>query len=62
MKFHAYVKFTPHPRNLDGTSPPSDKMLKEFGFAKVNIAIANALTAIANTPAAAPPPESITIE
>jgi hypothetical protein len=46
---------------LDGTSPPSDKMLKEFGFAEVNTAIANALTTLANTPAAAPASETITI-
>jgi hypothetical protein len=37
-------------------------MLKEFSFAEVNTAIANAFTAIANTPAAAPPPETVTIE
>jgi hypothetical protein len=50
---HTYVKFIPHPRSLDGTSPPTEDMLKEFGFVEVNTAIANALTAIANTH---PPP------
>jgi hypothetical protein len=58
---HTYVKFIPNPCSLDGTSPPSDEMLKEFGFAEVNTAIANTLTALANTPAAASTSETITI-
>jgi hypothetical protein len=37
-------------------------MLKEFGFVEVNSTIANALTAIANTPSAVPPLEIVTIE
>jgi ABC-type uncharacterized transport system ATPase component len=48
-----YIKYTPHPRSLDGTSPPSKEMLHEFGFSKVNIALASALTAITNTARAA---------
>jgi hypothetical protein len=55
------VKFTPHPRNLDRTSPPSNEMLKEFGFAKVNTAISNTLTTLANTPTVAPTSELVTI-
>jgi hypothetical protein len=58
---HMYVKFIPNPRSLDGTSPPSDKMLKEFGFAEVNTAMANALTALANTPIATPASETVMI-
>jgi hypothetical protein len=45
---HTYVKFTPHPRSLNGTSLPSEASLKEFGFSEVNIAIANALNVISN--------------
>jgi hypothetical protein len=60
--FHTYVKFTPHPRSLDGTSPPTEEMLKEFGFSEVNMAIANTLTAIANTPGTLPAPEAVTME
>ena len=45
---HTHVEFTPHPRSLDGTSPPSEASLKEFGFIEVNIAITNALNVISN--------------
>jgi hypothetical protein len=45
---HTYVKFTPHPQSLDGTSPPSEASLTEFGFKEVNTAIANTLTGISN--------------
>jgi hypothetical protein len=45
---HMHVKFTPHPRSLDGTSPPSEASLKEFGFFEVNTAIANAFNVITN--------------
>ena len=55
---HTYIKFIPHPCSLDGTSPPIDEMLKEFKFAEVNTAIANALIAIVNTPATLPVPET----
>jgi DNA topoisomerase VI subunit B len=47
-----YTKFTPHPRSLDGTSPPTEEMIREFDFSKVNSALANALTAITNSSAA----------
>jgi hypothetical protein len=59
---HTYIKFTPHPRSLDGTSSLTDEMLKELGFAEVNTAIANALIAIVNTPATLPVLEAVTIE
>jgi hypothetical protein len=60
--FHTYFKFTPRPRSLDGPSPRIEEMLKEFGFSEINMAIANALTAIANTPATLPAPEAVTME
>jgi hypothetical protein len=60
--FHTYVKFIPHPRSLDGTSPPTEEMLKEFGFSEINTAIANTLTAIANIPTTQPAPEAVTME
>lgn len=44
-----YIKYTPHPRSLDGTNPPSEELLREFGFSEVNTALANAFTAISNT-------------
>jgi hypothetical protein len=64
---HMYAKFTPHPRSLDGTSTPTAELLCEFGFSKVNTAIANALTAISNSgtwtiSASKPPTPSVTLE
>lgn len=47
-----YIKFTSHPKSLDGTCPPFEDMLREFCFSKVNMAIANALTVINNSKAA----------
>jgi hypothetical protein len=46
---HMHVKFTVHPRSLDGTSPPSEASLKEFGFSEVNTAIASAISVITNS-------------
>jgi hypothetical protein len=46
---HMYIKYTPHPRSLDGTSPLSKELLREFGFSEVNTALENALTTISNT-------------
>jgi hypothetical protein len=45
---HMHVKFTPHPRSLDGTNPPSKASLREFGFSEVNTAITNAINVITN--------------
>jgi hypothetical protein len=64
---HMYVKFTPHPRSLDGTSPPIANLLQEFVFFEVNTAITNTLTAISNsgigtTTASKPPNLSVTLE
>jgi hypothetical protein len=46
-----YAKFTPHPRSLDGTNPPTADLLREFGFSEVNTAIANAITTLNNSEA-----------
>ena len=43
-----YVTFCLHPRSLDGTSAPSEEVLKEFGFLDVNNAIVGAMVVIAN--------------
>jgi hypothetical protein len=59
---HTYVKFSPRAESLGGPRPPADEMFKEFSFVEVNTAITNALTAIANTPATAPPLETVIIE
>jgi hypothetical protein len=64
---YMYVKFIPHPRSLDGTSPPTADMLQEFGFSEVNMAIANELIAISNSgigtaTASKPPNPSATLE
>ena len=56
-----YITFRPHPRNLDGTSPPSEEVLKEFGFLDVNNAIVGAMAAIANQ-TTTQQPHSISLE
>ena len=45
-----YVKFTPHPRSLDGLAAPSKAQLKEFGFTDINIALAGMVEALRNAP------------
>ena len=32
---YKYIKYTLHPRSLDGTSPPLEEMLHEFGILEV---------------------------
>jgi len=44
------ITFHPHPRSLDGSNAPSDKILKQFGFLDHNTALAGAMTAMANQP------------
>jgi hypothetical protein len=46
---HMYAKFTPHPRSLNSTSPPSTDLLREFGFSEVNTALANMIIALNNS-------------
>ena len=43
-----YVKFTPHPRNLDELAAPSEAQLKEFGFTDINNALAGMVEALRN--------------
>jgi hypothetical protein len=50
--FRMHERCTPHPRNLDGTSCPTEQLLKEFGFTDINTAIVNAMTGISNQPTA----------
>ena len=40
-----YVKFTPHPRSVDGLAAPSEAQLKEFGFTDINNALAGTVEA-----------------
>ena len=50
-KIHnSHVTFTPHPKSLEGTLPPSDEQQKLFGFCDINTALANTLEAIQNAP------------
>jgi hypothetical protein len=49
---HKYVRFNPHPYNLDGTAAPSDEALHEWGFHDVNTALASIVEAIENATAA----------
>lgn len=45
-----YVDFSPHPRSLDGTNPPSVEELKKLGLMDVNSAAMNAVIAMENAP------------
>ena len=45
-----YVKFTPHPRSLDGLAAPSKAQLKEFSFTDINNALAGMVEALRNAP------------
>ena len=50
-KIHnSQVSFTPHPKNLEGTMPPSEEQQKMFGFCNINTALVNTLEAIQNAP------------
>ena len=50
-KIHnSYVTFTPHPKSLEGTLPPSYEQQKQFGFCDINTALVNTLEAIQNAP------------
>ena len=43
-----YVKFTPHPRNLDRFAALCEAQLKEFGFTNINNALAGMVEALRN--------------
>ena len=47
---NSHVTFTPHPKSLEGTLPPTEEQQKIFGFCDINIALANNLEAIQNAP------------
>ena len=51
LRIHnSHVTFTPHPKSLEGSLPPSDEQQKLFGFCDINTALANTLEAIQNAP------------
>ena len=47
---NSHVTFTPHPKSLEGTFPPSEEQQKQFGFCNINSALVNTLEAIQNAP------------
>ena len=50
-KIHnSHVTFTPHPKSLGGTLPPTEEQQKQFGFCDINTALVNTLEAIQNAP------------
>ena len=50
-KIHnSHVAFTPHPKSLEGTMPPTEEQQKLFGFCDINTALVNTLEAIQNAP------------
>ena len=50
-KIHnSHVTFTPHPKSLEGTLPPTEEQQKQFGFCDINSALVNTLEAIQNAP------------
>ena len=51
LRIHnSHVTFTPHPKSLEGTLPPTDEQQKQFGFCDINTALVNTLEAIQNAP------------
>jgi hypothetical protein len=42
------VRFNPHPRSLDGTAPPPEDTLREWGFRDVNTALVSTVEALEN--------------
>ena len=48
--FDQHVSFTPHPRSLAGSLPPSQEEKEKLGFCDINTAMANTLAAIQNAP------------
>ena len=50
-KIHnSHVTFTPHPKSLEGTLPPTEEQQKQFGFCDINSALVNTIEAIQNAP------------
>jgi hypothetical protein len=44
----SYVEFIPHSKSLEGSSPPTEEKLKEYGFCDNNIALVNTIEALEN--------------
>jgi hypothetical protein len=44
----SYVEFTPHPKNLEGTVPPTEEKLKQYEFCDNNTALVNTIEALEN--------------
>jgi hypothetical protein len=44
----SYVEFTPHPKSLEGSSPPTEENLKKYGFCDNNTALVNTIEALEN--------------
>jgi hypothetical protein len=44
----SYVEFIPHPKSLEGSSPPSEEKLKLYGFCNNNTALINTIEALEN--------------
>ena len=50
-KIHnSHVSFTPHPKSLEVTIPPTEDQQKQFGFCNINSALVNTLEALQNAP------------
>ena len=51
LKIHnSHVTFTPHPKSLGGSLPPTEEQRKQFGFCDINSALVNTIEAIQNAP------------
>ena len=46
--YNSHFTFTPHPKSLEGTLPPTEEQQKLFGFCNINSALVNTLEAIQN--------------
>jgi hypothetical protein len=44
----SYVEFIPHPKSMEGTSPPIEENLKKYGFCDNDTALVNTIEALEN--------------
>ena len=44
----SYVEFTPHSKSLEGTVPPTEEKLKQYGFYDNNTTLVNTIKALDN--------------
>ena len=50
-KYHnSHVTFSPHPKSLEGTLPPTEEQQKQYGFCDINSTLVNTIEAIQNAP------------